>query len=82
MEEPAESPMKSFYFTSFWNLNTERRFEHGPIPWACILEYGCYIGLDDDILDSFVALMRAMDAAYITWVAEDIERKRQHKTKK
>ncbi len=61
---------------SFWDLCTERRFENGQIPVSCMREYGYALGLDDDTVDMFKTLLRAMDMAYLDNVAKDLERQR------
>lgn len=71
--------MDPFYLRSFWDLSTERPFDGGLIPWSRIREYGLHVGLDDDIIDAFIALIRAMDGAYLKWIAEQAERERQQR---
>ena len=66
---------------SFWDLNTERQFDHGQIPWSRIRQYGLHIGLEADIIDTFIALIRAMDATYLKWSAEQAEREREQRRK-
>lgn len=61
---------------SFWDLGSTRRYDMGPIPWDKIVEYGHYIGLYDDLIDAFVALIRAMDAGYIEWAVKQVKRGR------
>lgn len=60
----------------FWDLNTTRQYEFGPVPWDLIVHYGCHVGIDGDIINSFVAIMRAMDAAYLKWSAAEEKKRR------
>lgn len=59
--------MDIFYLRSFWDLNSTRCYEFGPIPWDIILKYGHHIGLDADIIDTFIAIIRAMDSSFLDW---------------
>lgn len=61
---------------SFSELSTTRRYELGPIPWDRIIVYGHHAGLNDDIINSFVILIRMMDVAWQGWTREQIERAR------
>ena len=63
-----------FYFKAFWDLSTCRQIGmgQGPIPWDKMIEYGHVAGLDDDMTDVLVGVIRAMDAAYLKW--EDAQR--------
>ena len=70
LDEPQSCPMDVFYLRAFWDLNSTRRYEMGPVPWDIAVEYGHHVGLDGSIVDAFVAIIRAMDAAYLSWVAE------------
>ncbi len=79
VDEPPHGPNDAFWLQSFWNLNTERQYEHGPIPWGRIVDYGVRRGLADDIIDPFVAVVRAMDAGFTEWSAEQIKRERDQK---
>ncbi len=44
------------------------------MPWDHIVAYGHHVGLDADIIDTFVALIRAMDEGYLGWATEEVER--------
>lgn len=68
--------MDNFYLGCFWDLSSTRRYEAGPIPWDRAVEYGRHRGLDDDIINAFVDIMRAMDDGYLGWMAEEAERRR------
>jgi len=81
-EEPPAQITDFFYQKSFWDLSSTRRFEHGPIPWDKIVEYGYHTGLDNDMIDTFVAIIRAMDAGYLNWLKDEIDRQRKQKVKK
>lgn len=81
LDEPPTQPLDDFYLRSFWDLNSTRQYEFGPVPWDKIVEYGCHLGLDADIIDSFVALIRAMDAGFLQWAKDETDRQREIKTK-
>ncbi len=76
--------MDSFYLRSFWDLNSTRYYDRGPIPHDKIVEYGYHISLDADMINIFVALIRAMDAGYRGWIQDEIDRQqpKQKKVKK
>lgn len=77
VDEPPQGPHDDFYIDSFWDLSSTRRFEHGPIPWDTIVEYGRHKGLAPDIIDMFVTLIRAMDVGVLGWTAQQAERERE-----
>lgn len=76
LDEPQIVGIESFYINSYWDLSSTRRFQDGPIPWDKIVEYGKQKGLEYGILDSFVAIVRAMDAAFLEWRREQADRQR------
>ncbi len=41
----------------------------GPIPWTAIVAYGERAGLDGREVDALVAIITAMDNAYLEWQA-------------
>lgn len=43
----------------------------GPIPWDKIISYALFVGLDDDNCHVFLAVIRAMDAAYMKVTSQD-----------
>ena len=79
LDEPPGGQLDSFYLRSFWDLSSTRRFDLGPIPWDKIVEYGLHVGLDCDMIDAFVALIRAMDAGYLKWATAEADRQRKQK---
>ena len=70
--------LDTFYIRSFWDLSSERNYEFGAIPWTSILKYGHHVGLDADIIDTFIAIIRAMDAGFIEWSREQVTTERKH----
>ena len=68
-----------FFLSAFWLLSTERQIgmELGEIPWSKVIEYGLHKGLDHDMLDPFVHIIRDMDAAYLRWTGKELEKARQ-----
>lgn len=66
-----------FYMEGFWDLNSTRRYEHGPIPWDLIVQYGREVGLHGDVIrEVFVPVIRAIDVSYLEWAAAEIKRLR------
>lgn len=75
LDEPPAQPFDHFYLRSFWDLDSTRRYDRGPIPWDAAVNYGYHAGLDGDIVDAFVILIRAMDTNYLAWAADEAERR-------
>lgn len=67
MDGPELSIGDSFYLQSFRDLNTCRQIgmSLGPIPWTAMIQYADRFGLDEDLIDDFIYIMRIMDEAYI-----------------
>lgn len=74
-QQPHLQPGDDFWIAAFFDLNTTRNFEGGPIPWSRIREYGIYVGLDADLIRTLIAVIRAMDVRFLGWREE--QRKRQ-----
>lgn len=65
-EDPDEAVR--FVWDAFWNLTTDRPvgFATGPIPWGSIDRYAVRHRIDGaDAFERFLALIRAMDGAYL-----------------
>ncbi len=71
--------MDFWYVSAYWDLATCRAYEFGAIPWTAIVQYGYHVGLERDMIDPFVAIIRHMDHAYLQWSAEEQERKRKQR---
>lgn len=69
LDAPQEDSDTDFYLRAFDDLNTCRTTIDpiGYIPWDKISEYGIFHGLDNDMLRSFITIIRVMDNAYIDW---------------
>ncbi len=54
---------------SFNDLGTERNIgmSLGPIPWSKIVMYADEYGLDPDVKESFVDIIRTMDVAFMDY---------------
>ena len=67
--EPEIYPIDQFYLAAFSELGTCRQFgfSAGPIPWDRIILFGEKAGLDNEMIPIFVRVIRAMDAAWLTW---------------
>jgi hypothetical protein len=70
LEEPTIHAMEGFYLRAFWELSTERHFGQilGPIPWSRVLEYAFWTGLDADMIDPFVQIIRALDSGFLEYM--------------
>ena len=54
---------------AFWELSSTRAFGMvvGPIPWHRMVQYAQHKGLEPEMLDWFVRVMRELDEAYLKW---------------
>lgn len=57
---------------SFHDLSTERSvgMSLGPIPWSKIVMYADRVGLDFDVAEAFIDIIRTMDVAFMKHNAE------------
>ena len=46
----------------------------GPIPWSKMVQYADRSGLDPDVADAFVDIMRTMDMAFMNYNAAEQKR--------
>jgi hypothetical protein len=62
-------PGDIFYISAFYDLSTCREIGMalGPIPWDKIYIYSHHKGLDEDLIDPFIQIIREMDAGYLNW---------------
>jgi hypothetical protein len=67
LKEPIINPGDEFYLHAWFELDSERSsgMSIGPIPWSKIVEYGIFHGIDRDVLEPFIQVIRQMDAAYL-----------------
>lgn len=58
---------------SFHDLSTERSIGMGlgPIPWSKIVEYADWYGLEPDVIEAFVDIIRTVDVAYLKYNADE-----------
>ena len=77
LDEPYVFPAQQFFLKAFWDLNTCRStgMGIGPIPWDKIVQYGSYAGLDDDMIEPLVSIIREMDAEYLLWHSDATEKR-------
>lgn len=55
----------------------------GPIPWSKIVAYAGHYGLDEDVTEAFVDIIRTIDVRYMEHnAAEDKKMSDANKTKK
>lgn len=57
-----------------------RNYDHAYIPYNRIREYGFDVGLDSDIIDEFIVIIRRMDEGYLGWCIDNAEKRRQQQT--
>lgn len=77
LDQPEIAPGDDFYLRAFNNLGTCRQIgmSVGPIPWDRCIDYAERAGLEPDLIDAFVSVIRAMDAAYLDWLDKQPKRK-------
>lgn len=63
-----------FYLSAFWDLNSCRNYDGGPIPWTAIMQYGYNQGFDRDMVEALVHIVRHVDRHYLEWHGEERER--------
>ena len=65
-----------FYMKSFYDLGTERNsgMSLGPIPWSKIVDYAGFYGLDEDVTEAFVDIIRTMDTKYLEYNAAETKK--------
>jgi hypothetical protein len=69
---PATERGDDFYMRGFWELSSCRIFGEvfGPIPWDKALHYGQHAGLEPDMLEVFLTVVRELDEHYLQWQNE------------
>lgn len=73
LDAPMLRPGDEFYLQAFFELSTERSFGMGaigPIPWSRIIDYGQRAGLDKQMQDVLVRVLRTLDEEYLKWQRE------------
>lgn len=64
-----------FYYSSFWELSTERLLDGGYIPWSAINRYANRWGIVCDAeFDSFLHIIRSCDRAYVEYLQKEREK--------
>jgi len=43
----------------------------GSIPWTAMIQYASWYGLEKDVTEAFVDIMRAMDNAFIKYQSDN-----------
>lgn len=71
--EPVVDIGDDFYMKSFYDLGTERSIgmSLGPIPWSKIVAYASHYGLEPDVTEAFVDIIREMDVVYLDYNANN-----------
>lgn len=72
MEEPPTTEGDEFYLRAFNELATTRQvgLGFGPIPWDKMLAYAQVHGLEQDVTELFIYVVREMDNAFLEYEAE------------
>lgn len=83
MDEPIIEPADIFYIKAFYDLGTCRSngMSLGPIPWSAMIQYAEWYGLDRDVTEAFVDIVREMDTAYLNYQAEEQKRHQEMRQK-
>lgn len=65
--EPELFDGDEFYIQAWYELDTCRQvgMDVGMIPWDKIVLYGQFHGLENDVLQAFIQIIREMDAAFM-----------------
>jgi len=63
----------AFYIRAFWELSSCRQYAQGtigPIPWTAAMAYAEHAGLDREMSDVFLEVVRGLDATWIEWQSQ------------
>lgn len=63
-----------FYLDSFWDLNTERRYDCGPIPHSTVVKYCTDKDIPYPLSYIFRLIVDSLDKAYLTWIGKEREK--------
>lgn len=78
VNEPEQYPGDRFYMEAFYELHSCRSITMngpGPIPWRDIVDYAILQQIDPRFLDHFTTCIRALDNAFLEFVAEENKKK-------
>ena len=64
-------PTDLFYIKSFGDLSTCRPSPLADIPWDKIVKYAEFKGLDREITESFIVIIRLLDKTFIDWSSNE-----------
>lgn len=70
VDAPDIEPVDNFFLKAFNDLSTMRT-DMNPIPWDKIIEYAEWHDVDRDFIDSFIEIIRIIDAFYLDWLAKE-----------
>ena len=78
VNEPAIEASDVFYMKAFYDLNTCRSIGMGlgQIPWNVTVEYADRYGLEWDLSEAFVDIIREMDEGFLEWKSSEQEKAR------
>ena len=74
VNSPARFIGDTFYLNAYAELCTERHstdYSVGVIPWSSIVNYARHHGINDDILESFIYIIREMEREDLSVYAEE-----------
>ena len=76
LDEPEIDPINTFYLQAFYDLSTCRSIGQilGPIPWNIVVQYAEHVGLEIDMTDLFIRVIRSLDKAFLEWCEGDAKR--------
>ncbi len=76
INEPQISQVDYFYIKSFYDLSTCRNsgMSIGPIPWTAIKKYTEHYGLEFDVAESLIDIIKEMDEAYMDYQNKETEK--------
>lgn len=70
LDRPNQVRGADFFFDAFRDLQTERRFADGPIPWSKARLYAEGRGLEPDLAELLWTVVRRLDLAERAWYSE------------
>jgi len=77
LDEPPIPPNANFFIRAFDDLSTcrDHGMGYGPIPWDRIVQYGYHAGLDDDMVEVLIRVVRRMDNKFLDQKAKERKNK-------
>jgi hypothetical protein len=80
-DEPELAAGSEFHLEAFNALTTDRQIGAmggaGPIPWSSMDRYAARHEITGDAYDHFLRMLKALDGAYLAFLAEQAQRERE-----